>query len=136
MIPTALLPSALKIASNTLDTKNAYQQLLDCYKQCQNVKQRERTNREEIRSDRDVNLARIKAQKDILELYLKETFSERRTILNEMFKALDKGLETGDLQIINMSLGGILHIAEKSPLTQARQMLEDVKNPDKKSIDW
>ena len=94
------------------------------------------TNREAIRADRDIALAKIKSQKEILELYLKETFKERRDMLNQMFKALDKGLETGDMNVISNSLGAIIMVAKESPLAQARQMLVDVKDPNVKSLDW
>lgn len=122
--------------ANTLDAKTAFQGLLDSYNQYQSTKQREITNREGIRADRDKELARIKAQKEILELYLKEMFAERRVMLDQTFRALDKGLESGNLAIIEMSLGSILQIAKQSPLAEARQMLADTRNPNVKSIDW
>ena len=136
MLPTFLPKTAVPTVSNALDAKSAFQGLMDSYFDCQKTKQRELTNREAIRADRDITLARIKSQKEVLELYLKETFKERRDMLNQMFKALDKGLETGDIDVINSSLGGIIAVAKESPLAQARQMLVDVKDPNVKSLDW
>lgn len=136
MLPTFLPKTAVPTVSNALDAKSAFQGLMDSYSDYQKTKQREMTNREAIRADRDITLARIKSQKEVLELYLKETFKERRDVLNQMFKALDKGLETGDIDVINSSLGGIIAVAKESPLAQARQMLVDVKDPNVKSLDW
>ncbi len=136
MLPTFLPKTAVPTVSNALDAKSAFQGLMDSYSDYQKTKQREMTNREAIRADRDITLARIKSQKEVLELYLKETFKERRDMLNQMFKALDKGLETGDIDVINSSLGGIIAVAKESPLAQARQMLVDVKDPNVKSLDW
>lgn len=136
MLPTFLPKTAVPTVSNALDAKSAFQGLMDSYSDYQKTKQRELTNREAIRADRDITLARIKSQKEVLELYLKETFKERRDVLNQMFKALDKGLETGDIDVINSSLGGIIAVAKESPLAQARQMLVDVKDPNVKSLDW
>lgn len=136
MLPTFLPKTAVPTVSNALDAKSAFQGLMDSYSDYQKTKQRELTNREAIRADRDITLARIKSQKEVLELYLKETFKERRDMLNQMFKALDKGLETGDIDVINSSLGGIIAVAKESPLAQARQMLVDVKDPNVKSLDW
>lgn len=133
MLPTFLPKTAVPTVS---DAKSAFQGLMDSYSDYQKTKQREMTNREAIRADRDITLARIKSQKEVLELYLKETFKERRDMLNQMFKALDKGLETGDIDVINSSLGGIIAVAKESPLAQARQMLVDVKDPNVKSLDW
>lgn len=133
MLPTFLPKTAVPTVS---DAKSAFQGLMDSYSDYQKTKQRELTNREAIRADRDITLARIKSQKEVLELYLKETFKERRDMLNQMFKALDKGLETGDIDVINSSLGGIIAVAKESPLAQARQMLVDVKDPNVKSLDW
>lgn len=136
MLPTFLPKTAVPTVSNALDAKSAFQGLMDSYSDYQKTKQRELTNREAIRADRDITLARIKSQKEVLELYLKETFKERRDMLNQMFKALDKGLETGDIDVINSSLGSIIAVAKESPLAQARQMLVDVKDPNVKSLDW
>lgn len=136
MLPTFLPKIAVPTVSNALDAKSAFQGLMDSYSDYQKTKQREMTNREAIRADRDITLARIKSQKEVLELYLKETFKERRDMLNQMFKSLDKGLETGDIDVINSSLGGIIAVAKESPLAQARQMLVDVKDPNVKSLDW
>ena len=136
MLPTFLPKTAVPTVSNALDAKSAFQGLMDSYSDYQKTKQREMTNREAIRADRDITLARIKSQKEVLELYLKETFKERRDVLNQMFKALDKGLETGDIDVINSSLGGIIAVVKESPLAQARQMLVDVKDPNVKSLDW
>lgn len=136
MLPTFLPKTAVPTVSNALDAKSAFQGLMDSYSDYQKTKQREMTNREAIRADRDITLARIKSQKEVLELYLKETFKERRDMLNQMFKALDKGLETGDIDVINSSLGSIIAVAKESPLAQARQMLVDVKDPNVKSLDW
>lgn len=136
MFPTLLTKGAASIVSNTLDAKSAFQGLVDSYSEYKKTKQREMTNREAIRADRDIALAKIKSQKEILELYLKETFKERRDMLNQMFKALDKGLETGDMNVISNSLGAIIMVAKESPLAQARQMLVDVKDPNVKSLDW
>lgn len=132
MLPTFLPKTAVPTVSNALDAKSAFQGLMDSYSDYQKTKQRELTNREAIRADRDITLARIKSQKEVLELYLKETFKERRDVLNQMFKALDKG----DIDVINSSLGGIIAVAKESPLAQARQMLVDVKDPNVKSLDW
>lgn len=126
----------LKQLLPTTEIKDAYQGLLDSFNQYQEIKQRELTNREAIRANRDIELARIKGQKELLELYLREIFKERRAMLDHMFKSLDKGLETGNMDIIGASLHSILSIAKESPLTQARQIMVDMKNPDIKSIDW
>ncbi|WGE91861.1 hypothetical protein [Actinobacillus genomosp. 1] len=136
MVSTALINGAKSLVPHVLKASDAFKGLKESYEHFKMVEQREMTTREAIWANRDVELARIKSQKEILESYLKEIFKERRDMLNNTFKTLDKGLETGNLEIINMALSSIVSIAKESPLAQARQMLADVKNPNVKSIDW
>lgn len=132
-----LLPTIAKtVVMSQIDAEKAYTGLIDSWKQYQEIKQREMTRREAIRADRDIALANIKAQKDILELYLNRTFDERKHNFERLFKTLDIAIKNDNLELMNGALSSIVEIAKTSPLAQARQLLADVKDPNVKSIDW
>jgi hypothetical protein len=52
------------------------------YCECRKAADREQTRREEIRAKRDVAVAAIQAQKDLIEDYFRRRFSERAEVLD------------------------------------------------------
>jgi hypothetical protein len=95
----------------------------------------ETTKRASIDAWRDTRLADIQSKKDLLELYLKETFKERAGMIQGFFNTLDKGIEKGDNQLINDSMGAILNIANQSPLAQAKEIMLAMHDPNVQSIE-
>lgn len=96
----------------------------------------EQTKRLDISARRDVELGKIQAQKEILELYLKESFKERSKQIEGLFLALDKGIDCGNMEVVGAAMSSIVAIAKESPLAQATKAIADLRNPDVKSIDW
>ena len=93
------------------------------------------TKRASIDAWRDTRLAEIQSRKDLLELYLKETFKERAGMIRGFFDTLDKGIEKGDAQLINHSMTAILNIANQSPLAQAKEIMLAMHDPNVQSIE-
>jgi hypothetical protein len=52
-----------------------------------------------------------------------------------MFDALDKGIESNNLELIQLSLGSIVEIAKDSPLKQVEKLRNDFHNPEVKEIE-
>ena len=93
------------------------------------------TKREFIRANRDVALARIKSQRDILELYLTKTFEERKTVIAGFFRELDAGIASGNDKVIAVAMQGIVSTVQTSPLQGVSEIMRQIDDPDVKSIE-
>lgn len=114
---------------------DSFKMLVESYTRYKETVQIETTKRAAISAWRDTKLKELSNQKEILELYLKETFKERAKNIEGFFAALDKGIENGNDQVIQQSLQAIIHIANQSPLAQATQLITAMKDPNIKEIE-
>jgi soluble cytochrome b562 len=129
-----LTKTASKLKPSPAQALEGMKMVLDAYQENRGVIETEKTKRAEIDAQKEVELERLRGQRAILETYLKESFAERKMMINGMFDALDKGIDSGNLELIQQSLGAIVTIAKESPLAQLQNFMEDFKNPDVKEI--
>lgn len=94
-----------------------------------NIAEQEKTKREMIANWKEVSLEKIAAQKQFLMQYLDKTFEERKENFSHFFNALDKGIESGNIEIVNAALNGIVDLAKTSPLkAEVSQVLAAIDN--------
>lgn len=115
--------------------QESVQMLYGAYLDYKKIVVAEETKREAIKSWRDTKLTELTNQREILELFLKETFKEREILIEGFFDTLDKAIETGNDSLLEKSIDGILSIAKQSPLLEAKALMDAMKNPDVKVID-
>lgn len=99
------------------------------------ISETEQTKRHEITAFKETELERIRSQRDVMKDYFERTFSEREKNFDNLFQALDKGIESNNSQVIEQSLSTIIKIAEDSPLKQIKKLKSDFHNPDVKNIE-
>ena len=107
----------------------AFNNLVNAWKDCSIVTEQEKTKRENIRAYREVNVRAIEENSAILKLYLKNTFAERAFVIQEMFDRLDKGIESGNTEIISLTIAAIVDVAKQSPLAAARELIANYRDP-------
>lgn len=126
-IPSAIpVHAAGSVMSRLIETHHEYKKLAA----------QEKTRREAINAWKDVRLADLKNQKEILRQYLEETFKERKQMIDGLFEALDKGIENNNPELINVAIGGIVNIASQSPLQQVDKLMFAMRNDDVKVIEF
>lgn len=126
-IPSAIpVHVAGSVMSRLIETHHEYKKLAA----------QEKTRREAINAWKDVRLADLKSQKEILRQYLEETFKERKQMIDGLFEALDKGIENNNPELINVAIGGIVNIASQSPLQQVDKLMFAMRNDDVKVIEF
>lgn len=91
-------------------------EVLQEYFKYRTAMQEELTLCEEIRAKRDVAVASIQAQRDLIEKYFKDRFSERAMVLSKLFKLLDHAVKTRNDRELDITLNGILGVVKDSPL--------------------
>jgi len=107
---------------------------VDVVQENHRVTEEETTKRVDISAMRDIEVKKIRVQKEILQNYFDSIFSERRYVIEEMFDKLDKGIKNNNLELIQMSMSSIVSIAQESPLKQVASLMNDFKNDDVKEI--
>jgi len=120
--PTAALAKSSPIPPLET-TKSAFSILVEAHTQYKCLVEQETTKREAISAWRDINVRRLEDQREILEMYLTQTFGERAHNINEMFERLDTAMEEGDINKIGLFLGGIVDLAKQSPLAGINQLI-------------
>ncbi len=100
----------------------AFTQLVSAWREYKITKEVETTKRVQIAAWRDATITRLDYQRELLEDYLKNTFAERRTVIEGMFNKLDQGIAKGDNQLISMAMQSIISTVQTSPLQGVQQI--------------
>lgn len=85
------------------------------YTELAKVKQVEHSKRVDIAARRDVELARIEAQRTALMTYLERSFAERSESFSKLFAVVDAAVASGDTGQLATAVSGIVSLAETSP---------------------
>lgn len=126
-IPTSAQPGVPVQKSITM--------LFEAWCDYKNTQETEITKRVAIASNREVSIAKIKAQRDVVEQYLIHSFSERRQVITGMFETLDKGIANGDERIIGMAIQSIVETIKTSPLQGIQDMMQQLDSPNIDAIE-
>ena len=97
--------------------------------------EQEKTKRFGIAAMRDVKLKELNDKRELMELYLVETFKERRSVVSEMLTRLDQGIESGNDHLIELALATIQDTLRQSPLRDIGKLIVDINDPNVDVID-
>lgn len=86
------------------------------------------TKRIEIEKNAEIEITKIRETTRLLRDYLEMAFSERRENIDRCFKMLDAGLSSGNSQQIDAALSLIVTMIKESPLKQAAEVMQRLKN--------
>ena len=114
---------------------DSFKMLVDAYSNYKHTVQVEKTKRTAIEAWRETKVHELNNQREILEIYLKETFKERAKNIEGFFATLDKGIESGNDNLIEQSIGAILSIAKQSPLAEAKELMVAMRDPNVRTIE-
>lgn len=120
---------ARKIPIPTTAAADAFDNLINAYKECKTITETEKTKRENIKSWRDTNIKSIEEHSAILKIYLEHSFQERSVTIKSTFDRLDQALSDGNTEAVGQMMNAIVAIVKESPLAQARQVIADMNNP-------
>lgn len=108
---------------------DAFDNLVNAWKDCKKTAEIEKTKRENIKSWRDTNVKAIEENSAILKRYLELSFRERAGIIQGTFERLDRALADGNTEAVGLMMDSIVNIVKESPLAQAQQIMVDINNP-------
>jgi hypothetical protein len=127
--------TSMTIPNHLTSASDAFNNLVNAWKDCQNTAQIEKTKRENIKAWRDTNIKAIEESSSILKLYLERSFQERAATIQNTFTRLDTALASGNIEAVGLMMNSIVSIVKESPLAQARQVIADMSNPNVRMIE-
>ena len=96
----------------------------------QKLLEEERTKRVAILADRDATIEQIRAQRDVIKEALAQTFELRKTGLQAQIRAMDKALDSGNVEALHIVLDGIVKTVQSSPFRDIADMREKFSDQD------
>lgn len=120
---------------NPTNAAQAFDNLVNAWKDCTIVTEQEKTKRAGIKAFRDVNVKAIEENSALLKLYLEHSFKERAFTIQGMFERLDQSLANGDTQMASSAIAAIVSITKESPLAGVRELIASIHDPNVKSIE-
>jgi len=92
------------------------------------LRETEITKRVEIQKNAEIEIANIREKSELLRDYFVMSFSERRENFDRCFQMLDAGLTNGNEKEIDSALSLIVTIIKESPLKQAADVMNQLRN--------
>ena len=99
--------------------------IADCFRAIQE----EETRRQAIAAHRDVLVARITAEKEVILSYFDHRFAERRAALHEFFELLHYAVDSRDNHRLSAALAGILGVIQDNPLDDSETFKKQFEDP-------
>jgi hypothetical protein len=84
--------------------------------------EQEKTTRADITAKRDIALASIQANRDLMTLFMERTFQERAAVLRTQFAALDHAMARGNDAQVHAALNSLVSVVQSSPFRSIQEM--------------
>lgn len=115
-------------ASNGKAAFNLVGQMILAHKEYKSVQEQEKTKRMAIKADLEKYKATIQAQREVLELYLKNEYRQRDEMTKEFLKRLDRALDEGKDSVAIQALDSLEKLVTSSPLSGLAQIKHTFEN--------
>jgi hypothetical protein len=114
-LPKKLAPQTLAVPTAA---PVAIGEIVSAISECVQTHQRERTRREEIEADKQIALARIERQHDLLDTYVHGRMGERASLQSNVFRTVDVALEKGNDEALDRVLRVLESELCRNPLSE------------------
>lgn len=92
----------------------------------QKLREQEQTKRVAILADRDATLEQIRAQRDVIQQALAEAFELRKTGLQAQINAMDKAIDSGNVEALHVVMDGMVKTIQSTPFKDIADMREQL----------
>ena len=111
------IPAQLIGVASPTDALAALNNVIEAGREYFKLREEHRTKRAQIDAYRALETDRIRAAEQVLGDYFDHVFRERAANFHEMWARLDAAAEAGDDDTVRNMLGGIVSLAQTSPLS-------------------
>ncbi|KHO63569.1 hypothetical protein [Pseudomonas flexibilis] len=94
------------------------------------IAEQEQTRRTDIIAKRDVALAAMQHQREIMSEMIRFTFQERAAVLQKQFQALDQALAENRPELVNAALNSMVNVIQSSPFKSVQEMQQALGTKD------
>lgn len=102
-------------AGNPAEAAEVLKSLVNMASEVSKFTEVQKTRRKEIEAERDVYVEKIRAQKEVLIVYLEKSFDERKNNFEKLFEIVDHAIASNNMQQLAMGLQSINTLAATSP---------------------
>lgn len=121
-------PGKLVSGQGVIGSVQGFLEIVRAHERYLQHRETEITKRIEIEKNAEIEITKIRETTQLLRDYLEIAFSERRENIDRCFKMLDAGLSSGNSQQIDTALSLIVTMIKESPLKQAAEVVQQLKN--------
>ena len=100
----------------------------EAHSEYQKLREQEKTKRVAILADREATIEQIRAQRDVIKQALSEAFELRKTGLQSQINAMDKALESGNVEALHIAMDGMVKTIQSSPFKDISDMREKLSD--------
>jgi hypothetical protein len=104
------------VAASPLQVLDGVREVVRTWSAHADLRERELTQRETIRAERDVQIERLRQETLRFKIYMERTYADRARMFDHMFARLDKSIDQGDRAVVEVTLGMIGQLIEQNPL--------------------
>jgi len=105
-----------------LPTIDAVKVICEAYQDCQKTAEIEQTNRQEIEANKNIELEKIKATRQVLLTYLDQKFEERSHAFEKLFSQADEAINNNDNNRLNIILSSVVELAKSNPFNDLKDV--------------
>lgn len=109
--------TAVAGAVGQADALAALNNIVEAGREYLQLREEETTKRARLEAYRTVETERVRAAERVLTDYFDRVFAERSDSFQQMWSRLDEAAEKGDDDTVRNMLGGIVQLAQSSPLS-------------------
>lgn len=114
----------------------SFKMLMEAHHNYKMTVQTETTKREAIKAYKDIKVAKHEKEANFLKDYLNHTFQERKYHIDSMFERLDQGIESGNMELVNMAMQSITAVVKSSPLQEADKVIAAMNDSNVEKIEF
>lgn len=119
----------IKNKANPIRLANGINAVIGSVIEYKKIKEQEATKRTEITEKSKVEIEKIRALKESFLSYLDHEYNERSQVYKKFFETLDKGIETGNMEVIDAAMTGILAQVKEKPLSRRELFKRNLADP-------
>jgi len=135
-ITSDVLVSGIKSIATPAEALTMIDDLVKMTGEVEKFREAQKTKRTAIEAEKDVALARLQAQKELLLEYLDKTFDERKLNFQKYFDVIDDALVKGNTKQLAMGLNSINELAQSSPFKDLANIDQVGKALEDKNYEW
>lgn len=135
-ITSDTLVSGIKGIATPGDALSAVDDIIKMTGRVEMFREGQKTKRTAIEAEKEVALAKLDAQKELLMAYLDKTFDERKQNFKKYFDVIDDALAKGNTQQLAMGLNSINELAQSSPFKDLANIDQVGKALEDKNHEW